>query len=124
MARAMGATRHGNYHLVIKLDQDISSVVNLLVAETPFQEELGCGLGKNTENKLTDLYFQGTAALASSTFLSNYLRWAKGNQGQTAQPCGDKQQKKEQHKENFFDNDISDLVKYDVAIEHEKEEKD
>ena len=91
MAQATGATRYENCHSVVKSNKDISTVVNLLAAETSFQEELGWGLGKNTENELTDLFFQGTAALASGLFLINYLCQAQGNWGQRAQPRGGEQ---------------------------------
>ena len=97
--------------------------MNLLVAEAPFQEELGCGLGKNAENKLTDLYLQETAALAIGTLLSNYLCQTRGNWGQTAQPRENEQQEDEHHKEDFFDNDIGNLVKRDAAIKHEEKEE-
>ena len=83
IARAIEAKRYGNCHLMVKSDQDISFVMNLLVAEAPFQKKLGRGSGKNAENELTDLYSQGTAALASGMLLSNYLCWVKGNWGRT-----------------------------------------
>ena len=123
MARATGATRHGNHHSVVRSDEDISSVLNLLVAEDPFQEELGRGSGENAENELTDLFSQGTAALASGTLLSNYLRRARGNWGRRAQPRENEQQEDEQHEEeDLFDDDIGDLVECDAAMDHDEEE--
>lgn len=123
MAQATGATRYENCHSVVKSNKDISTVVNLLAAETSFQEELGWGLGKNTENELTDLFFQGTAALASGLFLINYLCQTQGNWGQRAQPRGGEQQKEKQQKEeNLFDDNIGNLAKRDAATDDDKKD--
>lgn len=123
MAQATRATRHGNCHSVVKSDKDISTVMNLLAAETLFQKELGRNSGKNAENELTDFFFQETAALASGTFLTNYLCRAQSNWGQRVQPRGGEQQEKEQQEEkSLFDNDIGNLVKHDAATDDNKED--
>ena len=116
MARATGATRHGNRHSAVKSDKDISAVVNILVKEAPFQEELGRGSSENADNELTDFFSQGTAALGSGTPLSNYLCRARGNWGRRPQPrAGDKQREEEE----MFDDDIGDLVKRDAAMDYD-----
>ena len=123
MAQATGATRHGNCHSVVKSDKDISTVMNLLAAETLFQKELGRGLGKNAENELTDLFFQETAVLASGTLLTNYLCQVQSNWGRRVQPCeGEQQEKEQQEEKSLFDNDIGNLVKHDAATDDNKED--
>ena len=77
--RATGATRHGNRHSVVKLDKNVAFVVNLLLAEAPFQEVLGQESGENDETKSADLFQQETAALISCKPLSNSLQQARGN---------------------------------------------
>lgn len=73
MAQIMGATKHENHHFAMKLDKDISAIVNILIKKAFFQEELSHGSGKNTDNKLIDFFSQKMAALGSSIFLSNYF---------------------------------------------------
>ncbi len=56
MAWMTGATKHGNWHAVVEIYNNITFVVKLLVAEKAFEETLGCGLGDNAENINTDLF--------------------------------------------------------------------
>lgn len=59
---------------MVSSDKDIAVVVGLIVGETFFQEVLGRELDKNSEDKSTDLFWRGTAALANSVLIQNYLR--------------------------------------------------
>lgn len=119
MRRATGATRHGDHHSVVSSDEDIAVVVGLIVGESPFQEVLGRGSDENGEDESTDLFRQGTAALASSIPLQNYLRRARGNWKRRAQPRGGGEQHED---EDIFEDDISDLVQRGAAIDHDEED--
>ncbi len=79
MARVTGITKHGNWHAMVEIYNDVTFVVKLLVAEKAFEEILDCGSEYNVESTNTDLFQKGTAALVEGIPLQNYICRVQGN---------------------------------------------
>ncbi len=68
-----GAIKYRNRHIVVETYNDVTFIINLLVAEKAFEKTLGHDSGDNAENTNTDLFQKGTAALAGGIPLQNYI---------------------------------------------------
>lgn len=102
IARATGATSHGNHHSIVSNFRDISHIVKILTAEQVFDEKIGRGSGENGETEFTDLFGHGTAALATAQPLHRYLRRARANWADEGQG--------NEEREALFDDDMDDSI--------------
>ncbi len=73
MVRVTGATKHRNWHVVVETYNDVTFMVQLLIAEKAFKETLSHGLGDNAESTNTDLFRKRTTALVEGISLQNYI---------------------------------------------------
>lgn len=73
MAWIIGATKHGNWHVVVEIYNNITFVVNYLVAKKAFEETLGCDSEDNVKNTNINLFQKKTIALVEGIPLQNYI---------------------------------------------------
>lgn len=105
MARVTGATSYGNHHLLVSTFPDISLLVKHLVEDAVFEQQLGRGMGKETQ--LCDVFSEGTISISSGVALQNYVNRARGNwQNTTAQNT-----KAQAAVEDDGNEDINDTIK-------------
>ena len=75
MARKSGATNYGNHHSAINNIVDISKLVQLLVKDGIFKEQLG----QKCEAEISDLFALRKAKMATGIFLHKYQMHTKEN---------------------------------------------
>lgn len=112
MAKATGATNHGNRHAVVETYHDVMFTVNLLLAGEVFKNKPGRGRGENEESVRTDLFGVGLAALDTGVPLSNYIKRARGNWGANVQEYSEEGQ-------SLFETNTDDLVEYNPAEDND-----
>ncbi len=76
IAQATGSTRHGNQHITVDQSIDVKLIVSLRIEDDVFSFKPGC-TNKNT--KFTDLFYNGTAEIASGISINEYLQITQGN---------------------------------------------
>ena len=77
MARVIGATSYGNHHLLVSTFPNISLLVKHLVKDAVFEQQLGRGMGKETQ--LCDIFSEETINISSKVVLENYVNCARRN---------------------------------------------
>ena len=110
MARATGATSHGNCHAVVDTKHDVQLVVDHLMEQEAFHEIPGRGVGDQPEKSHTDLFSNGTSKLQLGVPLKRYKLRARGNWAAHAAQQGAAD---EQGDEVLFDDNLDDLVEAD-----------
>ena len=99
MARESGATNHGNHHSAVNNTVDVSKLVQLLVEDGVFEEQLG----QKCEAETLDLFAFRTAKIANGIPLHKYQIRTRGNWNK-APPDSDQ----EGYKGNVMDLDTDD----------------
>ena len=102
MARESGATNHGNHHSAVNNTVDVSKLVQLLVEDGVFEEQLG----RKCEAETSDLFALGTAKMATGIPLHKYQMRTRGNWNK-APPDSD--QESDEGNETDLDTDDEDM---------------
>lgn len=66
MVLVISIIKHGNWHVVIEIYNNVTFVVKLLVVKYVFKKILGHDLGDNAKSTNTDLFSKGKAVLIRS----------------------------------------------------------
>ena len=75
MARKSGATNHNNHHLAGNNTVDVLKLVQLLVEDGVFEEQLG----RKCKAEISDLFVLGTAKMSTKIPLHKYQMRIRGN---------------------------------------------
>lgn len=66
-------TIHRNWHVVIKIYNNVIFVIKLLITKKMFEKTLDCVLKDNTKITNIDLFQKKMIILAEGIFLQNYI---------------------------------------------------
>ena len=75
MGRKSGAINHGNYHSAVNNTIDVSKLVQLLVEDGVFEEQLG----QKCETETSNLFALGKAKMATDIPVFKYQMRTRGN---------------------------------------------
>ena len=75
MARKSGAINHGNHHSAVNNIVDVSKLVQLLVKDGVFEEQLG----QKCEAEISNLFALGTAKMATEIPFHKYQMRTRRN---------------------------------------------
>ena len=102
MIRDSGATNYGNYYLAVNITGDVLKLVQLLVEDGVFGEQLG----QKYETETLDLFVLGTSKMATGIPLHKYQIYTRGNWNKASL---DSDQESDEDNETDLDTDDEDI---------------